>query len=469
MDKLNSSLQENIITLLCFFDDQAVFIRNSVELELFDSSIYRDIAKQAIDYIDKFEKAPNDHIADLLEDRLTDKNKKKARLYEDILHNLYGLKEGLNVEYVLSQLTTFIRQQKLKAGITEAVKAVKNGDLDAAENVLGAAMKYDLHAFEPGTFFDDSANSLGFLNHLDSGYLTGISEIDKRGLGPARKELQVYIGPPKSGKTWYLVHLGKLGAMQELKVLHVTLEMSETKMLQRYYQSFFSITKRQVKDLPVTVLKKDDAGSLIEIDSDYLNRPAFEDPDIKKLLRSKIGAFGKQFKILVKQFPTGQLTIQGLKVYLDTLERSHSFVADLLIVDYADLMKIDSSNVRADTGRIYKDLRGIAVERNIAVVTASQSNRAALDAKIITDAHFAEDYSKAAIADMVMSYNQTQHERRLGLARLFVALGRNDEDKFSILISQSYAMGQFCIDSVFMKEAYWEQIDESEPEDGGDD
>ena len=469
MDKLNLSLQENIITLLCFFNDEAVFVRNSIDLELFDSSIYRDIANHAIHYIDQFDKAPNDHIADLLEAQLNDKNIKKAKLYEDVLHSLYGLKEGLNTEYVLSQLTTFVRQQQLKSGITEAVKAVKNGDLDTAENVLGEALKYDLHAFEPGTFMHDTANSLDFLRHQNSGLVTGIGELDKRGLGPARKELQVFLAPPKSGKTWYLVHLGKLAAMQGKKVMHITLEMSEPKMLQRYFQSFFSITTRKVTDLPVTVLEKDDEGTLIGIDSDYINRPAFSDDNVKQLLLSKVGAFGTQFQILVKQFPTSSLTIKHLKAYLDTVERAYKFVPDLLIVDYADLMKLDSNNLRADTGRVYKELRGLAVERNIAAATASQSNRAGLDAKVITEAHLAEDFSKAAIADMVMTYNQTQHERRLGLARLFVALGRNDEDKFSILITQNYSVGQFCLDSIFMKEDYWEQIDDSEPDDGEDD
>ena len=80
----------------------------------------------------------------------------------------------------------------------------------------------------------------------------------------------------------------------------------------------------------------------------------------------------------------------------------------------------------------------------------------------------AEDWSKIATADNVLTYSQTKYERPLGLARLFVSNGRNDEDKFEILILQSYAIGQFCLDSTYMYNQYWAKInklaDEEETE-----
>jgi hypothetical protein len=73
----------------------------------------------------------------------------------------------------------------------------------------------------------------------------------------------------------------------------------------------------------------------------------------------------------------------------------------------------------------------------------------------VTGEHAAEDYSKIAISDAVITYNQTLSEKALGIARLFVTAGRNDEDKFNVIIKQSYPIGQFCLESRMMDRDYW--------------
>jgi replicative DNA helicase len=157
--------------------------------------------------------------------------------------------------------------------------------------------------------------------------------------------------------------------------------------------------------------------------------------------------------LVIKEFPTGSLTVNGLKAYLDMLENS-GFVPDLLIVDYVDLMKLPSDdNYRIALGQIFKDTRGIAVESNMAVVTVSQSNRDGAKGKKVTGANVAEDWSKIGTADTIITYSQTDEERNMNLARIYVANARNDQDKITILISQNYAMNQFCKDSYLMDDA----------------
>ena len=81
-----------------------------------------------------------------------------------------------------------------------------------------------------------------------------------------------------------------------------------------------------------------------------------------------------------------------------------------------------------------------------------------MNAKVVKDDMVAEDVSKIATADNVITYSQTEQERKLGLARLWVSNARNDEDKFMILISQCYAAGQFCLNSTLMLSDYEEII-----------
>ena len=182
------------------------------------------------------------------------------------------------------------------------------------------------------------------------------------------------------------------------------------------------------------------------------------DPDIREYLGRKLDRT-KRKRLLIKEFPTGGLTIAMLKAWLDSLERFEKFVPSMLIIDYADLMAIkDAKNKRDELGEIYKQLRGIGVERNIAIVTATQTNREGIGATNVDVGHLSEDISKSFTADTIITYNQTEQEYALGMARLFLAKHRDDEAKRWILIAQSYAIGQFCMDSAPMINKYWDFI-----------
>jgi hypothetical protein len=225
-------------------------------------------------------------------------------------------------------------------------------------------------------------------------------------------------------------------------------------------QCLYSITKRQAS-LKIPSFKRNEQGQFIGIDFSEVTRPTLRGETTRKDVAAKLK---QQFKnddpLIVKSFPTGQLTIPQLKAYLDSLERLHKFVPEVLIVDYPDLFDLGGNDVRTDTSRIFKELRGIAVERNLALVTATQGNRGAALARTTRDTDVAEDYSKIATADVVVTYSQTPDEKRLGLARLFVANARTDVDKFTVLITQSYPMGQFALDSMPMLSDYWNRVEQ---------
>jgi len=466
-NNIQGALAENILTLLCFDDDAAGIIVNSVDVGLFESDIYKNIAQQVVAYYTKFKEAPKEHLADLLEEHLEDqKDTRKADLYQKILLNLYEFKDSINKKYVLDEVRTFVRQQKLKSGIVDATTYVREGELDKAENVLTGCLNSQIDLFEPGIFFADTTQSLRFFDDIVPTYQTGIKPLDEMRFGPAPGELLVVLAPANRGKTWFMIHLGKFCVMQHLKVLHVSLEMSEEKMTQRYMQTFFSFSKRKGEN-PYRSIKRDEMGRYIDTQPEMIERPSLDDHDAEMALAKRVDRVKNRLKLWVKRFPTNALTIQGLEAYLDALDRFEHYHPDVIIVDYADLMKLDSSNIRVDTGNVYKDLRRIGVERNCAMISASQSNRLGEDAKVITLKHLAEDYSKAATADNIIAYCQTSQEQRYGLARLFIAKARDEEREQSVIITQNYRIGQFCMDANRMDNRYWDTL-EMLPTDGSD-
>src|SRR5690606_2236990 len=149
------------------------------------------------------------------------------------------------------------------------------------------------------------------------------------------------------------------------------------------------------------------------------------------------------------------------EAYLDNLEITEGFVPDLLVVDYPDLMKLPQTGggqYRHGLAEVYKNLRGVAVARNIALACPTQSNRAGAGANTAGRTNVSEAYSKIADADAVVTYSQTEMEKKLNLARLKVVAGRNDEDNLTVVLSQNYGMGQYLVDSVLMDHDYFDLI-----------
>jgi len=456
---LLGSLQENLLTLLVWDKTHSPVIRGVLAPELWGGP-YRVIVTRVYDYLDKFKRPPEDHLPDLLSDKLEGINKREASLYADICESIYSTKNGINSAYAMSQLETFVKRQSLRSVAIDLAKALQRDTeegLEQAEALIAGATHQSLSVFDPGTRLSDKTRALRFLDIENNSFPTGIPELDRRGFGPTRKELWLGIGNSGAGKSWMLMQLAKMSLLHRVKVCHVTLEMSEERCTQRYFQALWAISKRS-ESFQTTKFQKDKLGRITGFD-DIRIKPklSYDDPNIRKKLERRIDRWSSRLldNIIVKQFPSGGLTVPQLKAYLDNLEVAEKFVPDLLIIDYPDLMRLDKDNYRLALDEVFKDIRGIAVSRNIAIAAVSQSHRGAAKAKQVGADNVAEAYSKIAHSDIVVTLSSTTHEQKLGLARLFVAKGRNDADKTTIVISQQYGIGGFAVDSSLKRGNYF--------------
>lgn len=458
-------LQENLLTLLVFDKERCKLIRGTVEPQLF-GGFYKEMVARIYDYIDKFKEPPGEHIADLLEDKLESKNKRDRSTYKDILTSLYDLKDSINSEYVITQLEAFIKRQSLRAVAVDLAKALQKDteeSLEQADALIRSANQQSIRVFDPGLRLSDIPRVLRFLDGNVDAFPTGIPEFDRNGFGPTRKEMFLYVADTKTGKTWSMIHLAKVALMNNLKTLHISLEMSEEKIAQRYVQTLFAISKRK-ETFTVKKFSKDKRGNIDIEEKEITPKLSLDDTKIRSKLKRKLKRWQNRVldNIIVKQFPTGKLTVGQLEAYMDNLEQTEGFVPDLLIVDYPDLMNLQAGNTgqfRHALGDVYKNLRGVAVARNIALACPTQSNRKGSEQKSVGKTNVSEAYSKIADADVVVTYSQTEMEKLLGLARLSVVAGRNDADNITVVLSQNYSMGQYAVDTMLMDKKYWDLID----------
>jgi hypothetical protein len=241
-----------------------------------------------------------------------------------------------------------------------------------------------------------------------------------------------------------------MALMRNKRVLHITLEMSEEQVAQRYYQSLFSASKRNKeneigkfrgerddKSLPLVTFNK--------VDSDFLLRGDYARDELELRLNAVVGA--RVDNLIIKRFPV--LSMDGLEAYLDGLQNHENWTPDMVILDYWGLVdpKVRTDEYRLGMGRAFKQFRSLMVARNMAGVTPNQVTRKGIESTSnkMTDA--SEDISVAYTADIVLNYSSTDREQRRGLGRLYVSKGRDERDKFGVFLIQNYDTGQFAVDS----------------------
>jgi hypothetical protein len=442
------------------FDERAgAAIASQVRPGLFDES-YREVAERALNYRRKYRKAPGKaHLDDLFGVLLQPGRAPRLRR---LVFDLAELSEGINGDYIIARTQEFARQQHYKAALVEANSRFEQGGdnvADDIEGVFSSAIRFRAQTLEAGTFLSDTKRSLKFFDRSERGLSLGIKALSRLIIAP--KEQLLYIAPKGTGKTWFCVHVGVNALMNRERVLHVSLEMDEPYITARYYQRLFAAGMWADK-YNKTTLVFDRLRRLVGFNSRMTTpRWNFAQSGARRELMRRLKPWGTRLgNLVVKSFPSGTLTIAQLEGYLDYLELEERFVPTVLIVDYPDLMAMDPKNLRITMGRTFVDLRGVGAKRNLALVTPTQSGRHTIGAKRTHSKDATEDISKVFTADHTITYQQTEAEKERGLARLQLEHTRMSADGATYVITQSYATGQYVLESALMQEAYWQKMRE---------
>src|SRR3977135_2364564 len=115
-ERLNSTLQENLLTLLCYDDDKGKLVASILDPALFEGDL-RVLAERAVEFWKIHKEAPKHHTPDLVGDIIDDPHNRKAKTYQRILTSMLELADNVNSNYVLDQLRKFTRLQTLKDAI----------------------------------------------------------------------------------------------------------------------------------------------------------------------------------------------------------------------------------------------------------------------------------------------------------------------------------------------------------------
>jgi replicative DNA helicase len=405
-EQFGEEFQEHMLAVAARVPGFIIRYRTALDGNYYGSAVLRAVAKALFDHVDKNQKLPTR--VTLYEEIKAQVDEKLAEVADKRLHKMYT-RDISDAQVVMQKTVEFGKLQAMINAVMEGAEQIEKGDRNILPLIHEATLVGE-DILNVGIDFKDNLDDrvLDYIvqdqSEDDSLIPTGIPHLDYMlDGGLARQELGVILAPPKRGKTTTLVNLGfgGLSSVLGFNVVHYTLEMRDKKVIARYDDR---VAGAAVK------FKKSNPHKFIET----------------LTLRAKSYLRGRLF---VKGYPTRSATTSMIRTHLSLLA-SRGFAPDLVIVDYADIMKAERrmGEMRHEQAGIYEDLRQIAGEFNVAVWTASQAPKSALDKPTLNLGDFAEAFEKAAIVDAALAFCQTDDERLKQECRL-VGIGlRNVED-----------------------------------------
>jgi replicative DNA helicase len=393
--------------------------------EFFENQAEGTLVNIGLEYFAKYKRTPDLVILmKLVKDGVTRKSIRPDLLFE-VKKSIRDI-HAANIsdrDYVVDEVSVFARHQAMGQAILDSVEYVEKRNFDKAFNVIKLAMDVgaadDMGAynyFEEIDLRSTIRKEIAAGTRRKRGITTGIRQLDKSlyhdGWGMA--ELTLLMGGPKSGKSTALAEFGKYASLAGFNVLMVTLEVSKEILAERL--------DANLADIAVTEL------------GDRIN----EAQDKIRLAEKKAGA------LMINEFPTGTMTPAMLR-RLIAKYKSQDMVFNMICVDYADIMapNFKTTDPIENSKSIYIDLRAIAQEEGVALLTATQTNREGAKSAVAKMEHVAEDFNRVRIADLVISINRSEEERAKNEARLFFAASRNQKGEFTIRIKQDMEKMKF--------------------------
>jgi hypothetical protein len=454
--KLDHYLQEDVLAILMFSDDHFELVRNCIQNVNIFEPVYKEIAEISIAYIDEWHKPIRDKLGIELDSKIPDSERES---YNAVIKDIYATKiKEDNPEYIIKKMTAFAERRSLHLDTTKAHQLILKGEIAEAKELLHKSLNYSLSIFDPGIRVSDIDSLFKDIEN-ERTYKTGVKALDDMGVGPAAKQVFLFIAGTKKGKSWSCVHVGKTNVLNKVRVAHFTLEVSANVIRQRYIQSLLELAAPWLNNkeiiTPNDFIRDGDSKLMTIPDVGLVTRRALI-PSNKSFIQQEIKKYQSLLDtyLRLKMFPRGRVTVTELRGWLDSLESTEGFIPEVVIIDAPYHIATNVEHHRLDLGENLTQLGGLAMERNYAIFGTHQINREGYTSKNAGNEHIAEAFLLVQLADTVVVQNQTLSEFRKKLARITVTGGRSQASNFTVLINQNLDIGQFCLDSVLVPDNY---------------
>jgi archaellum biogenesis ATPase FlaH len=350
-----------------------VRVQNIYNPENFDRN-YRECAKFLAEHADKHKTLPTiDQVK-----AVTGVELKPAK---DLTEEHYG--------WFMEEFEGFTRQKELERAILKSADLLEKGEYDPVEKLIKDAVQISLTKDMGTDYFEDPRARLLAIKDNNGQVTTGWPTLDKRLFGGMnRGELNIFAGGSGSGKSLFMQNIAINWIQQGLNGVFLTLELSEGLCAMRMDSMVANVSTKEV----------------------------FKDMDTVEMKVKMVGK--KSGKLRIKYMPA-QSNVNQIRSYLKELQVQTGMKVDFIMVDYLDLVmpvsaKVSPNDLFVKDKYVSEELRNLAREFNILMITASQLNRGAVEEVEFDHSHIAGGLSKINTADNVFGIFTSRAMRERG-------------------------------------------------------
>ena len=419
-EKVEMSVERRVLSNLIMSTPLLAKCYKAGDPSMFESTMSRIVATWVWEFFSRTGDAPGQAITDIYRQRASELKEADADMVYTFLSSCSDEWLPSNVAYSTDMAIKYFRLRTLAALSEKLSRAVQMGDVSAGEHAVADYVKPDVKKSTKVNMFRDATIIAQAFENTDEEIFMFPGELG-RIIGPfIREDFIAFIGPPKSGKTWWLMIFAVQAALQGCKVLFVSLEMSELQTVRRFWQMINGKSRYGEEVAWPEFEDVGDGEKFRIVDNRYQSEKVDTDPGDIDRLQQTIRRVSRTGELQVITYPSRTLSVRGLEAELKDMEVYEAFVPNVIVVDYADIMDLGSGNDERDKiNRTWISLRGLASKIKGIVATVSQTGRETVGgSKDATENTVSEDIRKVAHVTKMITINHTPEEKDRGIVRL---------------------------------------------------
>ena len=304
-------------------------------------------------------------------------------------------------EYIKENVYHFLKHQSMALAFSQSLDFYEKKDYDSVYSIIGNAYKRTF-GMENSIGLDYATESIHDKYNEPPRvgiWKSGFDGLDKflEGGGFAKKECYTVLSPTGSGKTSLLSNFAVSAMKQKLKVVFITLEMSERQISQRFDAILSGWSPTELSNIPEARI------------------------DLQKKITGSLGGCSP----IIKGFDRGQLSLEGLHTYLERYCMTYGN-PDLCIIDWVGCLKLPTtSDKKHEALAILADgVINMSREFNSTFITAHQTNRSACGLDSYGYEAISESFSSLFGMDLVLTLSASPETKKAGRRTLGIAKNR---------------------------------------------
>ena len=391
-------LEQAILKNLVYNEEYLRKVLPFIKEEYFSDRTERVLFNEITSFTDAYNTTPTIEalsIAVKEKNNLSDDEVKSCEAYIQEIEN--HRQEQTEIQWLVDKTEKFCQEKAIYNAVLGSISILdgkdKNHDKGAIPKILSDALAISFDTTVGHDYLENSNDRYEFYHRKEERIpfdLDCFNKITKGGL-PA-KTLNIALAGTGVGKSLFMCHVAAGAMVHGKNALYITLEMAEEKIAERIDANLLNVTLDDLIDLP-------------------------KDMYDKKVARVREKCTGK---LIIKEYPTASASVTHFRTLLNELNLKKSFIPDIIFIDYLNICC--SSRIKAGANinsytyvkSIAEELRGLAVEFNVPIVSATQTTRSGFTSSDPGLEDTSESFGLPATADLMFALISSEDLEEMG-------------------------------------------------------